>query len=379
MQDDDEIEVFDCPYRNQLERTLEILELEMERKKELQAQEREATIENKHLTETCIEQRNVVQSLKSQLQDILLKSTADQCIQTEETSETIQKALDKIAPFKDRYQDLYPNLSKLIVQDAMPREEIEFDDRTVDSILSEALGLQQTTSEPDSSNLSSQSNLSENMHASPLEPKLPLSKSKENKVESKKSGFDWGILKKLAGADKEKNSPDFDSRLEVSSEKQTTQTKAQKEWENILGEISKGKSVWTLKNRIDFQLKASCFIPQKKRGSIWRRLLGNRSRVTPRIYKMLLLQLPNSNPHVKKCIMLDVNRSFSKLANSQAFEKVKEEAIRILQLFEVSYRDTDPSARHRLCPRHVLHCRGSAHEHEHLQRLQVFLQLDLRQ
>lgn len=342
---DDEIEIFECPYRNQLERTLEILEIEMMKKKELQAQEAEASLLDKHLRESCIEQRTVIQNLKGQLHSMLAKATKDECIQTEDTQASIQMALDKIAPFKDQYQDLYPSLSKLLVQDVMPREDVEFDDTLTDTIMAEAFDNQQSTTGVYLSDLSSRSNVSDNAPGSPLESKNDSSKNQEESIDQKKkSGFTWGILKKIRG-EKDEDVPDLDMKPDPAKDGQSSKkTKLTKEWENLMNDLNKGKSIWPMKSKLDHLIKTTGQIPQKHRSSIWRRLLGNRSRITPRIYKILLQQLPNTNPVVKKCIVLDVNRSFVALAKSQAFERVKEDAVKILQLFEVCNDDRDSQA-----------------------------------
>ena len=330
---DDIIEFSEDPYRRQLERTLDILEMETIQRKEAEAEELEASRENKLLTQSCIEQRNVINELKAQLHEILTKSTKDECVSTDETNETIQKALNKISPYKEMYQDLYPTLSKLVIQDTMPREDVVYDDQTVQIIMEEAYGTKLECSGISSSNVSSFSNLSETL-PSPRDRQNSNSQTMTpNKETAKKKGFDWGIFGKLTGSGKEASNSGNNTQVVPNNKEKSD--KRQKEWDNILGEIRKGKSVWILKHKIETQFKNGSFIPQNMRCVIWGRLLGNRSRVTPRIYRMLLLQLPNANPQVKKCIVLDVNRSFSNLSKSAAFEKVKQESIKILQLFEV--------------------------------------------
>jgi hypothetical protein len=339
---DDSIEFSEDPYRRQLERTIHILEMEIELRKNTEARELEASRENKLLTQDCIEQRNVIQELKTQLHQLLTKATMDQCLSTDETNETIQKALDKIRPYKDMYQDLYPTLSKLVIQDTMPREDMVYDKNTVHTILEEAYGPNLGYSSISSSNVSSHSNLSGNLsgnlsehHHSPRD--IDITKSQimtPNKDTAQKKGFDWGIFGKFTSGNKEIVNTGENQQFAPNHKDKSD--KRQKEWDSIHGEINKGKTVWILKKRIEAQFKNGSFIPQNMRSVIWRRLLGNRSRVTARIYRMLMLQLPNANPQVKKCIVLDVNRSFANLSKSAAFETVKQESIKILQLFEVA-------------------------------------------
>lgn len=374
--EDDSIEFGVDPYRMQLERTLEILEMEIEHRKAAESEELEASRENQLLNQRCIEQRNVIDQLKTQLHALLAKSTKDQCVATDETNETIQKALDKIRPYKDKYQDLYPTLAKLVIEDTMPRAEVEYDDRTVKTILEEAYGPVISLSGMSSSNVSSKSNLS-SAQPSPRDPPTINSQTMSPNLDnSKKKGFDWGIFKKFTGADKDTSSGSHQKSKDANLKEKSS--KSLKEWENILSEIGKGKSVWALRTKIENQFKAGSSIPQHMRCVLWGKLLGNRSRVTSRIYKMLLLQLPNANPQVKKCIVLDVNRSFSALSKSEEFEKVKQESIKILQLFEVKLISSDPQTGYRLRIWHVFHCSRPQDEHEHLPCVPSILQSGFR-
>lgn len=328
------IEFEEDPYRQQLERTIEILEEEVKLKVAINQELKEAAVENQLLTQSCIEQRNVIQDLKSQLKVLLSINTRDQCVATNETNESIQKAIDILKPFKEKFQDLYPVLSKLVVQDAVPREEVEYDENTVGSILKEVYGTEneREVKMTDDSGSIQLSTSQDAIEQSPLLHKATSADQKKTPImqaTNTNKGSAWDIFKKLAGVtdEKEKTSSSQPEILNKGSKS--------KEWENIFTLLRKGESVFSVKSKMDNLFKAKSHIPQKYRGMIWSRLIGNRSRVTPRIYNMLLLQLPQANPHTKECILRDVERTFYQFSKSEKFQQIKIQTIKILQLFEV--------------------------------------------
>lgn len=339
---DDDIESVGDPYREQLERTLAIIEQETIVAAQARAELRAMEQQHQLLNQSCIEQRNVIRDLKTQLQEMLTKETRDEAIATDETNADIQRALDVLRPFKDQYQDLYPCLSKLVVQDVLASGEAEYDQSTVDKILAEAAGIEwgepRKLEDSASSNQLSISNdgLENSVSPQPRNNSYIEDKSMSEE-DSKKKPFDWGIFKKLTGGNKEKEKSVSSPKWPETPRKDKSDlTKIQKEWEQIQSQLKKGDSVWSLNSKIDAIFKSGSYIPQKYRGAIWSRMLGNRSRVTPRIYNMLLAQLPKANPDVKTCIVKDVERSFSYLSRSQTLQKIKRDAIKILQLFEVA-------------------------------------------
>lgn len=340
----DSIEFSEDPYRSQLERTLDILEIEVKQKNEVCATLKEATTENKLLSQSCIEQRNVIQDLKMQIEELMDKQTRDECLATDETNESIQLALDKLKPFREMYQDLYPALSKLVIQDTIAREETEYDENTVDKIMAEVYGEESSKQlklmdEGHSSGMSGSQDNSEPLQSPLIQKDLSTEDKGQANDLSGKKGFDWGIFKKFTSNNKEKEQslmPNTPSDNSASKEKPNQQPKAAKEWELIQSLLLRGESIWSMRAKIETLFKAGSFVPHRIRGAVWKRLIGNRSRITPRIYQMLLLQLPNANPEAKQCILKDMPRSFTFLSGSETLEKVRKEAIKILQLFEVA-------------------------------------------
>lgn len=316
----EEIEFEEDPYRQQLERTLEILETEVTKKQVVSEELRKIAAEHSLLQQNCIEQRNVITDLKQQLNTLLSKGSNDVCLATEETNAHIQEALDLLRPFREKYQDLYPHLSKLVVQDTLAKSETEYDRDTLAKVTIEAktIDLDHTISSDKSlgdSKLSKISSSSDVIDSSPSEPLQP----------KKSSG--WGFFNPFSGTSELKPQQTIDQKMEKPSKF--------KEWTTIFEKLSKGESVWSLSSKMDSLFRAGSFIPQEYRGFIWSRLIGNRSRVTPRIYNMLLLQIPQANPIAKECILKDVERTFVQYSNSETFQTIKHDVRKIMQLFEV--------------------------------------------
>lgn len=280
--------------------------------------------ERRVLEQSSIEQKVVINDLKDTLKKLLAAPTSSKEVQTAETSELLDEKMNGIAVFLENYQDLYPQLTKFGPEIKSNSPEFVYSETTILEILNECgFGLQ------------------------PVKPKEPEASDGKSSDSPQKKAFDWGFFKKLTGRD---SSQESQRKQEQQAADATPKTplihsspkgaKADKEWEKevILPVAQQGYPISLFFSRMSALNRAGNAVPWVRRGLIWRKLIGNKSRITRRIFTMLLPLLPKANPSVLELIIQDVDQAFPDYSRSPTFTYIKSESIKILQLFEVADR-----------------------------------------
>ena len=265
------------------------------------------------LEQSSIEQQIVIKGLKDALKKLLSTPTACSASQTDETSELLDEKMSSISVFLENYQDLYPQLAKSGTDVKKNTPEFTYSDTTILEVLAEC-GF----------------------------PKQPSVFSADSRASPPKKAFDWSFLKKLTGQaeskDSQKSAEPSPRTPLISSTPEGS--RADKEWEKevITPVARQGEPISLYISRMNTMNRAGNAVPWVWRGLVWRKLIGNKSRITPRIFTMLLPLLPKANPAVLELIVQDVDRAFPEFSRSPTFTYIKSEAIKTLQLFEVRSR-----------------------------------------
>ena len=339
------------PYKLQQERIMALLEAEIQRKQIGSKLVMETTQANRLLEQATIEQKNVIRDLKAQMMALLTVPTREGSTMTEESSLDIDKELSIVRPFHEKYEDLYPQLNRSASVDKERPHEFEFYLDTMQTCLKEA-GLTYALEDAPatiSDSLSTNSNNSNEGYS----PYLP-SPEKEKLVTvellpkdifadrteevPKKEGFAWGSFFKRISPSITQNEPKG-QKVKTAEQSVSEFLKRVKEWEKIATPVFNGENIWIHKQRMNGLLEGGVAIPYRIRGLIWRKCLGNRSRITGRIFQMLLAQLKDANPEVHHRISQDVSKVFPQFSESKTFKEVQDESIKILQMFELHRPD----------------------------------------
>jgi len=277
--------------------------------------------ERKVLEQSSIEQKVVIKDLKDTLKMLLTPPTDCKQVQTDETSAALDGKMSGISLFLENYQDLYPQLTKSGPEVKKNTLEFSYSDSTILDILAEC-GFGITTAML-------------NHHQSA---------TTDTKDSPSKKSFDWSFFKKLTGQSSAEEGP---KTLEQQATEASPRTplihctpegsKADREWEKeVITPVSRhGDPISLFTSRMNAMNRSGNAVPWVFRGLVWRKLIGNKSRITPRIFTMLLPLLPKANPAVLELIIQDVDRAFPDYSRSPTFTYIKSESIKILQLFEV--------------------------------------------
>ena len=318
---------------------------------------------SKKTIEESIEENNMmIRGLKDKIDQLVSVSKRSVQLQTVDTVQSIESHVRLISVLKEAYSDFNFTLQKSIKEVRIERE-LEYNEDTIEDMYREC---------GKTADIIQEVNLSHK------------DDEKKEKVESgKESIFSWNILKKFRSKSNEKKGSS-QSRLEetrsnsVQSVRLSSEEDIDKVWEKqVLGPLYQGKSLEELTPGINSLIKSGQSVSSRRRGLFWRKLLGNRGKITKRLFKLLLVQLNTPNQSVKESIIKDMDRTYSEFKTSAVFQHVRSESVKILQLFDVRSIDSDIQTRHRVHPEHVLHRGDSAAEHEHLPRLQGLLQSGL--
>lgn len=328
------------------------------------------------LEDSKVEHDNVIHQLKEKLALLRYKSGKNFQGQTRETNESIESHLHVVKSLFETYSDILPAMEKSVKEaDNIP--EFQFDPDTMEKIYLECN--MTIPSDKSFDNLSQKSQKTDSNFSE------ESNKSNENK------GFGWNILSKF--------SLGFDDSKSTSTKSQNSSSKRNgngnldrkivqensidgaKEWEiEIFRPILGGMAAKALDKKITHLIESGNYVPPKNRGLLWRKLVSNRGRINRRLFKLLLGLLDKASPSVRESIIKDMDRTYGEFKTSQTYCDVKNESIKVLQLFDVVRRlPADTSARYRLHPGHVLYRRRSSAEHEHISCLQNFLQPGLQQ
>lgn len=285
-------------------------------------QDLEATVkERRVLEQSSIEQKVVINNLKEILKKLLSSPTVSSAVQTDETSESLDAKMSDISMFLENYQDLYPQLAKSASDIKKNTPEFTYSETMILEILTECGFGIDTVRHKQSSSVSAESRTSP--------PKKP---------------FDWSFFKKLTGQSASQDSQKSFEQQESEVSPRTPLiystpegSKADREWEKeIITPVARnGEPISLYTSRMNSMNRAGNPVPWVWRGLVWRKLIGNKSRITPRIFTMLLPLLPKANPAVLELIVQDVDRAFPEFSRSPTFTYIKSESIKILQLFEV--------------------------------------------
>lgn len=282
--------------------------------------------ERRVLEQSSIEQKVVINDLKDTLKKLLAAPTSSKEVQTDETSELLDDKMNGIAVFLENYQDLYPQLTKFGPEIKSNSPEFVYSETTILEILNEC-GF----------------DLHPAKHREP-EPEAGDGKARDS---PQKKAFDWGFFKKLTGRGSSQESQRKQEHQAVETSPKTPLihsspkgAKADKEWEKevVLPVAQQGYPISLFFSRMSALNRAGNAVPWVRRGLIWRKLIGNKSRITRRIFTMLLPLLPKANPSVLELIIQDVDQAFPDYSRSPTFTYIKSESIKILQLFEVADR-----------------------------------------
>ena len=313
--------------------------------------------------------------MKETIHALLTVSTKTVEVQTDISSADIDVELSGMDIFHNKYQDLYPSFAK-IDNSSKPNAhlpEYDFHPATLERVLADC-GLLF----PDVDSLV----------ASQTSPNKDSSQT-----DGKKSKFDWGFFKKFGSEKKEeqgrgKATEEGTTRerelvwsrgvaFELVNRQNEGYLKRLKQWEReVTGPVANREHVMRFTSKMYSFIKAGNGIPVGHRGVLWRRLVGNRSRLNRRIFSMLLSQLSQCNQQVRERIVKDLDAAFPAFGHGEVFEGVKAECVKVLQLFEVETRDAEVPPGRGLHLEHELHRAGSPADDEHLPHFQSLCEPD---
>lgn len=245
-------------------------------------------------------------------------------VETLDTHESIEHQIKLIGLLRETYSDVCPTLQNSL-KDVKIEGEFDYDPMTIEKIYSEC----------------------GHSHESIFETGQKTRGKQGEKSAEKSSLFDWNLLKRFQAKSDEKqqreDSPD-DPNTRSGSERSIPledRVKVARVWEKeVIMPLSNGVEASVLLPKIKSLLKRGSMVPSHFRGEIWRRLLGNRSRINKRLFKLLLAQLPMASVQVKEAIVKDMDRTYSEFKQSVTYRRVRSESVKVLQLFDV--RDVRP-------------------------------------
>lgn len=179
--------------------------------------------------------------------------------------------------------------------------------------------------------------------------------SAPGKQPPEKKSFAWNLLNKITnGLNDSKTPRERSPELAISQDRNGSHSRssivdisieADREWESeVFRPILHGVPAKALDNNIMKLIESGNYVPSKKRGLLWRKLVSNRGRINKRLFMLLLAQLDNASPSVRESIVKDMDRTYGEYKASPTYCDVKNESIKVLQLFDVTKEiNQDPS------------------------------------
>ena len=319
------------------------------------------------LAESKVEYENVTRQLRDKLTELKCRPVRDFRGQTRESCAGLESHMHLVSSLYESYSDILPTLEKSLA-DVKVEQEFSFDPSTMVQIYQES-----SPSPPPEDSAEPSSRMGSGRDSGVSTPLM--------EVPSKQS-FTWDILRKLTGGKPDTKATQARSSngkmsLGKSAElnASTESVQQEREWDSeVFRVMQSGVPAKALETRISNLIASGNGVPGKKRGLLWRSLIGNRGRINRRLFRLLLGLLDKASTQVRESIVKDMDRTYSDFKVSPTYCQVKSEAVKVLQLFDVGWRDADTSAGHRLHPGHELPGGRVASQHEHLPRFQVLLQ-----
>ena len=286
------------------------------------------------MEEAKIENDRVIRQLKEHLGSLKCRNTKNFQGQTRESNESLDSHFHLVKTLMENYAELLPTLGKSLSEMKVVKE-FEFDPDTVSKIYRE-------------SNMVAP--LEDSIDAFEQRPSKEAKQSNNQiKEVSEKKGFGWSLLSKITNGLNDDKPPSTksqgstltqetngsvgrNSQLDISVE-------ADKEWEiEVFRPILSGLPAKSLDLKITHLIESGNYVPSKKRGLLWRKLVSNRGRLNRRLFMLLLGLMDKANPSVRESIVKDMDRTYGEFKISPTYCEVKNEAIKVLQLFDVTQR-----------------------------------------
>jgi hypothetical protein len=286
------------------------------------------------LEDSKIEHDNVIWQLKEKLACLRHKSGKNFQGQTRDTYDSIDSHIHVVKTLFESYSDILPTLGKTF-QESEDLPEFQFMPDTMNKIYMEC-----KMPIPSDDSLDGLDQKQVNI-ASKITS--PLTKPIEKK------GFAWSLLSKITNSlDEPKPRSTKSQDSTISQEGNTSMSKnstssfgieALKEWETeIFRPILGGIPAKEFDKKITQLIEKGNYVPSMKRGLLWRKLVSNRGRISRRLFKLLLGLLDKASPSVKDSIVKDMDRTYGEFKESPTYRDVKNESIKVLQLFDVAKR-----------------------------------------
>lgn len=293
------------------------------------------------LEDSKIEYDNVISQLREKLMVLKNVPMKQATGQTRETCEGIESHIHLVNSLYESYSDILPTLEKSLA-DVKVEHEFDFDSETMIKIYQET--------NPDKL-------MGGSLECSPYTgPDKSLTISTPKKEQQEKKGFTWDILRKLTNGLSDSKPSNQTVELEANSldkrksggslpelDTSSGSAKQEKEWDSeVFKVMQSGVPAKKLEDRITHLITSGNPVPIKKRGILWRDLIGNRGRINKRLFRLLLGLLEKASPQVKEVIIKDMDRTYSDYKISPTYCHVKSESVKILQLFDVTESNADP-------------------------------------